>query len=77
MSEFFPDFGDITAEQFAAMVKASERSQSCRYNDGVLCSPEKPRICGTCGWNPVVAQKRSNAIIFRLKAEGVIPVGTD
>ena len=30
---------------------------SCKHNEGVSCPPLQ-RPCGSCGWNPVVANKR-------------------
>ena len=33
----------------------------CKYNDGVSCEA-KGRKCTTCGWNPVVAEMRKQAI---------------
>lgn len=33
--------------------------QACKYNEGVSCIEHK---CGSCGWNPAVAKKRSEAI---------------
>lgn len=30
---------------------------SCKYNEGVVCHPTV-RPCGSCGWNPAVAQER-------------------
>ena len=33
----------------------------CQYNDGVACEA-KNRVCKKCGWNPIVAEMRKQAI---------------
>lgn len=39
----------------------------CKYNQEVYCSAEK---CGSCGWNPKVAKKRTEILMSRM--EGAI-----
>ena len=39
-------------------LKGDERVH-CKFNDGVVCHTHK---CRGCGWNPVVAQKRMEAV---------------
>lgn len=31
----------------------------CPHNEGVACPPSGKKNCDTCGWNPVVAKRRS------------------
>ena len=32
---------------------------SCPHNEAIICNERK---CGSCGWNPAVAQKRKEAM---------------
>lgn len=42
----------------------------CRFNNAINCNDKT--ICYTCGWNPAVAELRSQEIRKRLKESGVI-----
>lgn len=44
--------------------KFSNNPVTCRYNDSVDCDRKTP--CGKCGWNPAVAELRSQDIRRRL-----------
>ena len=37
-------------------------------NPGLNCSDDKDKRCGSCGWNPAVAQKRRRQRLERIEA---------
>lgn len=39
-------------------------------NPGLTCSDDKEKRCGTCGWNPAVAEKRRRQRLERIEAIG-------
>ena len=43
------------------------KDKSCPHNDALVCDMRK---CWCCGWNPRVAQKRSEKILDKLAKEG-------
>lgn len=51
-------------DQPVEWVKVSEEPSDCPYAEGLNCTERK---CGTCGWNPEVAQKRLEQILARLE----------
>lgn len=46
------------------MSNMQNQSCSCQFNDGVECTvkEQNEKKCSRCGWNPVVAAKRSKKI---------------
>ena len=50
-------------EQPVEWVKVSEDPSDCPYAEGLNCTERK---CGTCGWNPEVAQKRLEQFLERI-----------
>ena len=43
------------ASNRAARDRAKEKVEDCLYNVAIQCNERK---CNSCGWNPVVAQRR-------------------
>ena len=44
-------------------VASYTKGRSCPHNDALICDCKN---CYYCGWNPIVAQKRSERIIAAL-----------
>lgn len=44
--------------------KESEEFILCHYNQGVVCRQAK---CESCGWNPMVSERRSEKILQKFK----------
>lgn len=63
-------YANDLAEEFDAIFvpsthySISERLMACRFNHAVECLEKKD--CGKCGWNPAVAELRSQDIRRRL-----------
>ena len=59
-------YADDLTEEFDAIFipntnyNFSERLMACRFNNAVECIEKKD--CGKCGWNPAVAELRSQDI---------------
>lgn len=57
--------------RFCSMSCANKRGKPwsnprCPHNVGVVCECIKNEKCASCGWNPVVAQQRSNLLHQKL-----------
>lgn len=41
-------------------------NRRCPHNEMVVCKDFKSEMCASCGWNPEVAQQRSNLLRQKL-----------
>lgn len=49
--------------EYISRLKTEHMVYDCQYNVG--CGCEK-RHCGSCGWNPVVAQERTEKLMKKM-----------
>ena len=55
--------------QYVKVQKFDRGVLTCPYNEGCQCTSYQRVGCYRCGWNPKVAQKRSEKILGKMEGK--------
>ena len=55
--------------QYYKVQKNQRGVETCQYNVGCRCDSWQRAMCHRCGWNPKVAQKRSEKILGKMEGK--------